>query len=44
MQETWPSDQSPDAVETKSPDEDGLVTKVAEDIVCVAERGERISS
>ena len=42
MEETWPSNQSTDSVEAKSPDEDGSVSIMAKNPVCMTERGERI--
>ena len=38
VQQAWPSDQGAEAIQTKSPDEDGLVSEMTEDPVCMAER------
>lgn len=44
MKNARPSDKSTDAIETKTPDEDGLVAVVAENPVGMAKRCERIRS
>ena len=44
MEKSWPGDQSTNAVETKTPDEDSFVAEMAEDPIRVAERGERVGS
>ena len=44
MEETWPGDQGTDPVEAQAEDEDRLVAVMTKNPICMAKRGERIST